>query len=617
MRSLRKYILILLAIVLMAGVFSVMQDAWAQNTRINGGGKEESFRRPAPTKPIMPVIPDANRFQDDKVFLEYADSLFRPANEYEEFQIVKGSVKFRHGGMWMFCDSAYYYPARNSLDAFGNVKMQQGDTLFVYSDKLYYDGMARHAVLTKGASRGNVQLQNRNVTLTTDSLDYDLNSQLGWYSTGGKLADEINDLTSVYGEYSPASKIARFRNDVLLVNRKDGYQMITDELDYNTATHIADINSKTTIEGANDTIITTQGSYNTLTDHAELTSRSIILHRDSNMNVITLEGDSIIYDKLSRISRAFMFNDIAKKPRPMVITDTARKVTLIGGYGEYDDLNRRAYSTDYPLLIEYSRPDSLFLRADTILSYIDIFRPFEVLKIEEDSVVRNDTVYKEPKEVHVARAIGRGRFFNTQLQGIADTLVLREQDSMLYMLKKPVVWTGERQVYGNRINVHFNDSVPDWAELPESGMMAEHVEEDFYQQLTGSQMKAFFEDNNLKRLEVEGNVIAILLPQENDSSYNKLVNAESSYLTLDMEGRKVENLKMWPEVSGVVIPLFDIKQSQKYIEGFRWLENLRPLREWYGDKLRWSDELGDVPDELEQYFNQPPLFKTIQPPLRK
>ena len=179
------------------------------------------------------------------------------------------------------------------------------------------------------------------------------------------------------------------------------------------------------------------------------------------------------------------------------------------------------------------------------------------------------------------------------------------------MFRKPVVWTGERQVYGNRIDVHFNDSTPDWAELPEWGMVAEHIAEDFYDQLTGAHMKAWLEDQRLKRLEVDGNVITIMLPQEKDSSYNKLVHAESSYLTLDMDSTEVKHLKMWPEVSGTVTPIFEVKKSQQYIEGFRWLEALRPKRQWYGDRLHWNDELGDISEELEQYFNEPPLFKSV------
>lgn len=691
----------MLMAVLAVGIISA--SGGLQHKRVEK--EKETYTRPAPTHPIKPTIPDANRYQEDKVFLENADSLFRPPHEYEEFQIVKGNVKFRQGGMWMFCDSAYYYPEKNSMDAYGHVEMRQGDTLFVYADKLYYDGQAKHATLVRGPSRDNVQLKDPKVTLTTDSLDYDIASEIGWYVTGGELKDDLNTLTSGYGEYSPSTKLARFREDVELVNGKDGYKMFTDELDYNTDTHIADINVLTRIEGANDTIITTKGWYDTQTDHAQLTARSTILHSDSSANVTTLEGDSIIYDKLSRTSRAYMFRDPSKRQRPMVITDTARKVILIGNYGEYNDSTQLAFATEYPMLMEFSRPDTLFLRADTILSYISMemvwpdslkrnisaetrvklrsfhspaeiaasFPPIalqllpkdfkqpgwwvaeqeELLKkmdaqgdkdAEEDDEeasrpnlkamdaetegvqpekqttdslplrridkLGRDSAYMVPKEFHVAKAISRARFFNSDIQGVADTLIFREIDSILYMRRKPVVWTGERQVYGNVINVHFNDSTADWALLPESGMVAEHIDEDFYNQLTGSKLIAYLDSNRLRRLEVEGNVQTILLPQEADSSYNKLVAAESSYLTLDMEGNKVKHLKMWPEVTGTVTPLFDVKKSQQFIEGFRWLEALRPKRTWYGNRLHWEDDLGEVPEELDRYFKEPPIIKS-------
>lgn len=567
---------------------------------------------------------------------------------------------------------------KNSLDAYGHVEMRQGDTLFVYADKLFYDGIARHAVLTDGPSRQNVELRNRTVNLVTDSLDYDLNSEIGWYTTGGRLEDDVNTLTSEYGEYSPQTKQSKFRDNVLLVNNRDGYRLITEELDYNTDTHIAEICTPTRIEGANDTILTSQGWYDTRTDHAQLTARSTIIHRDSSMNVITLEGDSIIYDKATRVSRAYMFRDPSRLRTPMVLTDTARKMTLVGEYGEYNDSIRSALSTGYPLLMEYSRPDTLFLRADTILTFVteilswpdslvaplsaasrrrlEGYRSLQaiadampvLLKLLPDDIrmpgCRNDIADKAvaestdtfpfgvvdslniqpgydrlgrdsdlmvPKEYHEARAWGRARFFNKDLQGIADTLIFREVDSILNMIRKPVVWSGERQVYGNRIDVHFNDSAADWALLPESGMVAEHLEEDFYNQMSGSRLKAYFEGEEMKRLEVDGNVETIFLPQENDSSFNKLVHAESSYLTVDMDGKEMKHLKMWPEVSGTVTPLFDVRKSSQYLHGFRWLEALRPRRSWYGDRVKWNDELGEVPEELERYFNEAPIIRTV------
>lgn len=684
LRNTPKFILAVISLILVSGVLSLWHSAYAQNNnRKKPVRQTETFTRPKPTKPATPVIPGVNRFQSDKVFLENADSLYRPPHQFDEFQVVRGNVKFRHGSMWMLCDSAFYYPEKNSLEAFGHVEMRQGDTLFVYSDRLFYDGMSKHAVLTKGPSRSNVQMKDPRMTLTTDSLDYDVAAELGWYNVGGKLEDNVNTLTSVYGEYSPATKIAKFRDDVRLNNYRDGYRMFTEELEYNTRTHIADINQQTRIEGANDTILTTKGWYDTANDHAQLISRSTIIHSDSARNITTLEGDSIIYDKPSRISRAYSFRDPMKHPRPMVITDTARKVTLIGGYGEYNDAERSAMSTDYPLLIEYSRPDTLFLRADTVRSFIRIEKvwpdslkhaydtatrarlrsyrnigeiagsmpirllvlpePFplpggkrsagakrdEFAVVDDETVAVNegalpdsmpkprldklgrDSLLMIPKEFKVAKAIGRARFFNKDIQGVADTLRFQEFDSTLYMIRKPIVWSGERQVYGNLIQVHFNDSTVESARLPRSGVVAEHIDEDFYNQLSGSNLYARFKNSNLEHLFVDGNVQAIFLPHEKDSTYNKLVQTESSYLEVDMDGREMKHLKMWPDVSGSVIPLFDIKKSQQFLEGFRWLEALRPKRSWYGDTLKWEDELGDIPDELDSYFKEPDIVRAV------
>lgn len=708
-----------LGVVAAGFVVNVGVQAYAQQVRKKEARKkEETFTRPKPTRPIKPEVPGANRYRDDKVFLEYADSLFKvETRDTVERQIVKGNVKFRQAGMWMYCDSAYYYPGLNSLDAFGHVRMEQGDTLFVYADKLYYEGNEKMARLKNGPSYNKVRLVNRDVTLTTDSLDYSLAMELGWYEKWGTIDDKVNTLTSLYGEYSPGTKNADFYHDVVLVNNDDGYTMLTDTLHYNTATHIARIESETEIQGANDTIITTRGIYDTQIGNAELLTRSMIIHRDSNNNVTTLEGDSIIYDKQTRISRAYMFRDPFKTGMPMVLTDTAHKTTLIGGFGIYNDSTREALATQYPLLMEYSQGDTLFLRADTIKTYIisemvaasrrwtasgfpekdgkpvltakdgmvwldsaffALVAPMSELPVKllsmvaplqkamqeiaaeprpvvpekpdpiremgvpadslgasslvatlpdssalsprlpvalsdslaamPDSVAKRDSVPMVPKEFHIALAYHRARFFKQDLQGVADSMVVVERDSMLYMFRKPIVWTGERQVTGNRIDVHFNDSTADWALLPESGMLSEHVDEDFYNQLAGKKLLATFADQTLKTLDVSGNVETIFLPQESDSTYNRVVTAESSYLTLEMDSGRMERLKMWPEVSGNVIPIFLIKKQQQYLRQFRWWGALRPVREWYGDRWHWQDNLGEVPDDLDRYFESPSDF---------
>lgn len=618
----RKSICMLLVIIAVSGFGELARQASAQaqksgNVKTHAGSKKDEYHRPDPQFPTKPQIPSANRYRSNIVFLEQADSLYRPQFSVEEMQIVKGNVQFRQAGLRMYCDSAYYYPELNSLEAFSHVKMQQGDTLFVYADKLYYDGSMRFAKLRCGATQPQVIMENRDVILTTDSLDYDMATDLGWYADGGRLEDKQNVLTSLYGNYSPSSKNAEFFYNVVLRSKDDKFEMLTDTLYYNTETHIARIETFTEIRSENDTIFTSNGLYNTETGIAELLSRSTVIHRDSLNRVTTLVGDSIVYDPATRITRAYSFRDPNKVPTPMVINDTARKARLIGGFGIYNDSTREAMATEYPLMIEYSRPDTLFMRADTIRTWLidriipTLTRTDSIAVAVLDTLTGDSIQVIEPRavidsvhrEYHVAKAYPRARFFRTDLQGVSDTITYTEYDSLLNMTRLPIVWSDERQIKGDTITIHFNDSTADWARLPHKGLMMESVEEDFYNQLSADRMMLYLDGEGLRRLEGEGSVMTIFLPMERDSTYSRFVYAESSYLNVDMTQGVLDRLKMWPEVTGTVTPIGDVKRNQKLLPKAEWFGVLRPRREWYDDRLRWADDLGEISEELEQYFS--------------
>ena len=123
-----------------------------------------------------------------RVDLLYADEAQADNDLRPDVQILTGSVELRHDSMYMYCDTAFLYQQSNSVEAFGNVRMEQGDTLFIYGDYLYYDGMSQLAML-----RNHVRMINRGTVLTTDSLNYDriqcayfyLGRIQPFYQTGG------------------------------------------------------------------------------------------------------------------------------------------------------------------------------------------------------------------------------------------------------------------------------------------------------------------------------------------------------------------------------------------------------------------------------------------------
>lgn len=501
--------------------------------------------------PIRPTIPTANRYQRGKVFLERADEL--TMREGTDFQLVVGNVEFRKGDMFMYCDSAHFYDTNNSLEAYGNVRMEQGDTLFVYADELCYNGEKELAELFASPGK-KVKLINRDVMLETDVFNYDLAINLGYYNVGGVLTDKQNRLESIEGEYCPDTKDANFYGQVHLNSRstKDTLDIYTDTLLYNTDNHIAELVCYSEIINAQGTIFTSNGTYNTDAGIADLYDRSLVVTSTDK----TLTGDTLFYDRKRGYGEAY---------GDMVITDSVKKTTLKGDYGFYNELTDSVFVTGHALGMEYSGGDTLYMHGDTI-------RAFRVItEIPADSL--NAATTDTARYVVVNPRV---RFYRTDLQGLCDSLTFVQRDSMMYLDIHPIVWSGERQIFGNRIEVHFNDSAADWARLPHFGMMAEVIEEGFYNQLSGKEMKAYFENQSLKHLDVSGNVQAIFLPQESDSTYNKIFNVESSFLAADFNQRQLEKMKLWPQTNGTGTPLYLAKKSLYYLPQFKWYGDLRP-----------------------------------------
>ncbi len=203
-----------------------------------------------------------------------------------------------------------------------------------------------------------------------------------------------------------------------------------------------------------------------------------------------------------------------------------------------------------------------------------------------------------PDTVHYLVAYPNVKFFRVDLQGLCDSMTFVSKDSLLHLDKHPVVWNENKQIFGNKIILHLNDSTVDWARLPEFGFVAEHIDEEFYNQLTGKEMFATFDNGELRHLDVSGNVQAIMLPQENDSTYNKIANLESSYMAADFLNQELRRMKLWPETSGTMTPLYLAKKQLYYLPQFRWFEPLRP---------RKPEDVFVIPQEMRDLFAEPPF----------
>lgn len=569
----------------------------------------------APRLQAVPTIAGKPRTSANKVVLEKADRLFK--NDLDPYMVVVGQVHFSKGPMQMYCDSAHYYPETSSFDAFGNVRMEQGDTLFVYADELNFDGPGEIAYLFGPDPEKPVRLINRDVTLTTDIFTYDLVSELGYYNTGGTLTDRNNRLTSVEGEYLPPTKDANFYDDVHLhsLRPNDTLDIYTDSLFYNTVSHVASFTSPTKIINTDGIINSSDGTYNTDTGEGKLYRHSSVRTISNNVRRggTVLAGDTLIYDRRTGIGEAF---------GNMSITDSVKQSKLSGDYGYYNEIIDSAYVTGRALAMEYSEGDTLYmhgtyitsvLRVDTVRKEIKTKVPAPAAAdsaltdsltadtLASDSIEQKFIEKIEIKETvdstHIVTAWPRVRFYRTDMQGLCDSMVFIQRDSCLHMHRHPIVWNEGQQIFGNSIIVHVNDSTVDRANLPDFGFIAQEIEPGFYNQLTGKKMNAYFVGGQIDRLEVDGSVQAIFFPEESDSTINKMTEVESSFLNAWFKDGNIHRMKMWPASNGTVTPLYLARRSQLLLPKFEWYAPLRPTS---------PQDVFVVPKEMDELMQQAP-----------
>ncbi len=476
-----------------------------------------------------------------------------------EAEILTGDVVFYHEGAHMYCDSAYLFQETNSFEAFSNVMMEQGDTIFVYGDYLHYDGNTKLARL-----RDNIRMEDQTMTLFTDSLDYDRVLNLGYYFDGGMIVDEENELTSYWGQYAPDTKEALFSDSVKLVN--EDYTIYSDTLKYNTETKIADILGPSRIVSDSGYIHTDRGWYNTVTEDSRLLDRSRVYSNDGTKVLI---GDTIYYNRLTGEGEVF---------GAMYLEDQERKAILRGNYGLYNDKTEFGLATDSAYVVDFSQQDSLFLHGDTLM-------------------MSTDSIYRDIKAFYDVR------IYRSDLQAISDSVHYSSRDSMIYMRGDPVIWNESNQILGNEIDIFLNDSTIEKAHVKDYAFAIQNRRtEEQFNQLKGRDLKAYFRDGEIYHVLVEGSVESLYYVVEQDSTIIGLNRMESPYFYMDIENDQVTKMKWWATSKGATTPLSLLKPEEIRLEGFVWLDYLRPIgpTDIFRDNQRRSSEMVEPPRRFQR-----------------
>lgn len=550
-----------------------------------------------------------------KVDILHTDLLNYNARIVADAQRLLGNVNITVDGAMMWCDSMYSY-TNNSVDAFGNVRIVRGDTLNMYADFIHYDPATKLA-----KARRNVKLIDKQVTLTTDSLDYSMVNDLASYNYFGTIKDSTNTLTSEIGQYYVNDKKAFFKTKVDVVTKD--YKIKSDTLIYFTDSKKVMIEGPTYIFNETDTLYSESGWYDSMKGWAQLTKKPRVWNVKQQV-----KADSIFYDKEKGEGLA---RGHAR------IQDIENSIIVLGNRVQYNDLTKIASATDSAMLIQYSKTDSLFLHAELLRTMPDTskiripvkkktFKPavkptktdtltlkdlkpdslsvnsvipdslsvnpyltgvqtpkvffpdsLSVLSMPEDSLLTDSLKTETPKDARLVLAYYKVRFFRDDVQGKCDSLAYFSKDSTIQLYTDPVIWSDKNQISANYIEIINKSKNTAEIRMKEDAFIIAMEDDSLrFNQIKGKNMVGFVRQNELVKIDVDGNGQSNYYARDSNGVIG-LNKAESSNISIYMNKGKVKRIAFIKMPDGELKPLAELEEGDKLLPGFKWQDELRPV----------------------------------------
>ncbi len=453
--------------------------------------------------------------------------------EDENMRRFIGNVAFEIDSTILYCDTAFLNDENKNIDAYGSIHIEVNDTLDIFGDILNYEGRTRIADIY-----GDVELVDKTTTLTTDHLVYDRNASTASYSTGGEIIDSVNRLTSKKGYYKTEINEFIFYDSVRVFN--PDYTMRSDTLMYNTETKVSYFYGPSWIESDENTLYAEYGWYNTTSEVSRLQQNAFFTNEKQSMR-----ADSIYYER---------DNGFGIGKQNVWLRDNEQDMEITGQYAEYDEKRFYAYVTDSARAVLIDERDSLFVSADTLYARFDSTNSLE-------------NVF----------AFYGARFFHESLQGAADSLKYSTQDSLITMFDKPVIWAEDSQITADTIGITLDVEEVKHMELFNKSLIANHDTLDWYNQIKGKYMKAYFKENNLYKIETKGNAESIYYVKDEEGVLKGVNKSVSGSLTIYFEDNKFSWITFVEKPNAVMYPLRDMSEQDRFFPDFEWQQNRRPV----------------------------------------
>ena len=454
-------------------------------------------------------------------------------------------VQFEHQGADLWCDYALLYQKENRLEAIGNVRLKQGDSILMLSGYIEYDGNLK---LAKAYEQ--VRLTNQSMTLTTDTLYFDRERQESYYNHHGKIVDSVNTLTSRVGRYYMIPKKYQFLDSVHIEN--PDYTMESTRLDYYTTSKNAYMYGPSTITGTSYELYCERGFYDTQSEQG-YGIKNTEIHYSNRI----IEGDSVYFDK----SRAF-----ASATNNIKVTDTINQGIIRAHYAEVHREQDSLFATRRAVSISLVEQDSLYMHGDTLM------------------------VTGGP-DARILRAFHNAKFYKTDMSGKCDSIHFEERTGVTQLVRSPVLWNLENQMTGDSIHLISDmetDKLDSLKVLGNAFIISEDtVGHRGYNQAKGKDLFGKFIENELKLVDLVKNTEVIYYMYNDDGDLIGINKTICSKIRLKLEQSDIEEINFYTNPDGDLFPEKDLPESSRKLQGFIWRGD---------ERIRSKDEIFDADD---------------------
>ena len=498
---------------------------------------------------LVPLILYAQERQ--QIEIEYAPFMtFEPSKPDATILTRDNSnqVHIKHKGIEMWCNEAIYYGKQDFIEAYGSVRVKQGDSLDMTSKYVEYSGKTQLAYAS-----GDVVLIDPTSKLYTDILYFDRIKQQAFYNQKGKVVrDTSGTITSTIGHYYMNAKKYQFTDNVKLVNPE--YVIDTDRLDFYTVSGYAFLYGPTTITSDTSIIYCERGFYNTNNDTGYFVKKSRIDYDER-----TIIGDSLYFDRNKNFASAT--NNIK-------VTDTLNNSIIKGHYAEVFRAKDSVFITKRALAITKQENDSIFIHSDTLM-------------------------ITGPPDQRIVRAFYNAKMYKSDLSGKADSIHMNQNTGLTQLInfydtdsedtfskrRHPVLWHHENQITGDSIHLISNpktESLDSLKVFENAFVISKDSLGAGYNQISGKKLDGLFKENELHTIDVIKNAESIYFLRNADNELVGIDKSKSGKMRIWVSENKIDELRKINQIDGKTYPEDDFPENERILKGFVWRETERP-----------------------------------------